>query len=82
MNGETTGKLDESAVEAIAARANAVRVSFAPYNRPDEVDRLLEGLTAITSGRTILRYAQDPRTGDYDPVDWSPDWKGTFSIRR
>jgi hypothetical protein len=69
MNGETTRKLDESAVEAIAARANAVRVSSAPYNRPDEVDRLLEGLTAITSGRTILRYAQDPRTGDYDPVD-------------
>jgi selenocysteine lyase/cysteine desulfurase len=59
----------------------AARASFAPYNRPEEVDRLVEAIGAITSRRIELRYAQDRRTGDYEPVDWSPGWARTFSLR-
>lgn len=58
----------------------ATRVSFAPYNEGSEVDRFLEGLRAIVAGDVRLTYAQDPRTGDYDPVDWSPGWQTAFSL--
>ncbi len=58
----------------------ATRVSFAPYNEPSEVDRFLEGMRAVVTGEVRLTYAQDPHTGDYDPVDWSPGWQTAFSI--
>jgi len=59
----------------------ATRVSFAPYNEIAEVDRFIEGMRAITSGNVSLRYQQDRRTGDFDPVDWSSGWHTAFSIK-
>jgi cysteine desulfurase/selenocysteine lyase len=58
----------------------ATRVSFAPYNEASEVDRFLNGMQAIAAGDVRLAYAQDPRTGDYDPVDWAPGWQTVFSL--
>jgi len=56
------------------------RASVAPYNTPDEIDRFLAGVRAITGDRVQLEYVQNATTGDFDPVGWTPGWREAFSI--
>lgn len=56
-----------------------VRMSFGLYNTRDEVDRLIEALTAISRG-DHGNYTVDPMTGVYTPVDNPDDLSGYFSI--
>lgn len=57
-----------------------VRVSFGMYNTTDEVDDLIQALTAITQGRIAGRYEQDARSGEYSAVGWSPDLSQYFKL--
>ena len=45
-----------------------VRISFGLYNTFEEVDTLVEALTAIAKGRHE-RYAVNARTGSFAPTD-------------
>ncbi|MEW6568120.1 MAG: aminotransferase class V-fold PLP-dependent enzyme [Chloroflexota bacterium] len=53
-----------------------VRASFGLYNTREEVDTLAEALAAIARGELRGTYVQDPHSGDYHPVTWSPDIEG------
>jgi len=44
-------------------------------------DPTLDRVSAIASGRIGLEYKQHPRTGDLEPVGWTPGWSNAFSIR-
>ncbi len=58
----------------------AVRVSFAPYNTPAEVDHVLSGLVAIADGQFEARYVQHTATGEFAPTGWEPDFGPYFSL--
>lgn len=58
----------------------AVRASVAPYNTDAEIDRFIAGIGAISRGQIRASYAQDRASGAFDPVDWTPDWRGSFSV--
>ena len=57
-----------------------VRASFGLYNTLDEVDAFVEALQRIAAGRFQWRYSQDKASGEYLPLDWSPDFKRYFSL--
>lgn len=59
----------------------ALRASVAPYNTDEDVDRLVAGLRAITSGRVGADYRQDRATGAFEPVDGGPDPRSAFAVR-
>lgn len=63
-----------------AAVPGAVRVSVAPYNAPDDIERFLTALEAIVAGRVQLRYGQDVSTGDYAPLDWDSGYADAFAL--
>lgn len=58
----------------------ATRASVAPYNTPEEVDRFLTAMRAITRDEIALTYRQDRASGSFDPTDWSPKWPAAFSL--
>lgn len=58
----------------------AVRASVAPYNTDAEIDRLIDGISAIKRGEMRSTYAQDRASGSFDPVGWVPDWRSAFSV--
>ena len=57
-----------------------VRISFGLYNTNDEVDRVVDALRAITSGRYHGTYHQDSVSGEYHPENWQVDFKQYFSF--
>ncbi|HET9051712.1 MAG TPA: aminotransferase class V-fold PLP-dependent enzyme, partial [Candidatus Dormibacteraeota bacterium] len=53
----------------------AVRASAGLSTAPADIDRLLEGVASIASGRPApVGYAQDPHTGDFWPDGDTPGW--------
>jgi cysteine desulfurase / selenocysteine lyase len=58
----------------------AVRVSFAPYNTPAEVNQLVTALAALGDGELGATYDQDPGTGEFSPRSWLPAFSPFFSL--
>ncbi len=58
----------------------AVRASLGLYNTRADVDVLIVGLRAIVDGRYRGTYRADPRSGEYEPVGWSPPLDEPFSV--
>jgi selenocysteine lyase/cysteine desulfurase len=56
------------------------RISFGLYNTIDEVDLFLEALAVVAAGKYRGRYHQDPRTGEYRPEGWAPDFAAAFAL--
>ena len=56
-----------------------VRISFGLYNTLEDVDALVEALTYIALGQYQGNYDQEPRTGEYTPIGWAPDFDQYFS---
>jgi cysteine desulfurase/selenocysteine lyase len=56
-----------------------VRISFGLYNTQDDVDRLIEGLEAITNGE-YGSYGVDKRTGIYSPRGSAESYQSFFKI--
>src|SRR3990170_47536 len=56
-----------------------VRISFGLYNTLEDVDALVEVLTYIALGQYQGNYDQEPRTGEYTPIGWAPDFDQYFS---
>lgn len=48
-----------------------VRVSFGCYNNTDDIDRLIEMLKIIASGKYRGKYCQDKTTGEFIPENWN-----------
>lgn len=57
-----------------------VRISFGMYNTTDEVEALVQALTAIAQGKIAGRYEQDTRSGEYNAAGWSPDLSQYFRL--
>ncbi|MCJ7708952.1 MAG: aminotransferase class V-fold PLP-dependent enzyme [Anaerolineales bacterium] len=57
-----------------------VRASFGLYNTPEEIDLLAEALTRIARGDYRGRYHQDPKSGEYHPEGFSPDFASYFDL--
>jgi selenocysteine lyase/cysteine desulfurase len=57
-----------------------VRASFGLYNTPEEIDLLAEALTRIARGDYRGRYHQDPKSGEYHPEGFSPDFTSYFDL--
>ena len=57
-----------------------VRVSFGMYNTTDEVDTLVQALSAVSQGRIAGKYSQDTRSGEYSAAGWSPDLNQYFKL--
>lgn len=57
-----------------------IRASFGLYNSTEEIDILVEALTAIAQGSYQGDYVQDIPTGEYYPKDWQPDFESYFSL--
>jgi selenocysteine lyase/cysteine desulfurase len=57
-----------------------VRVSFGMYNTTEEIDVLVDALTAIAHGKYAGRYEQDIRSGEYHAAGWSPDLSRYFKL--
>jgi cysteine desulfurase / selenocysteine lyase len=58
----------------------AVRASLGLYNTRADIDVLIDGLRAIVDGRYRGTYRADPRSGEYEPVGWSPPLDEAFSV--
>ncbi len=59
-----------------------VRVSFGLYNTLEEVDALVDGLKAITGGKSTGVYLQDRESGDYQPTGWHVRFEDYFDFAR
>ena len=57
-----------------------VRASIGLYNTREDIDKLVYALTEIASGKYQGKYIQDPKSGEYTPEGWKPDFKAYFSI--
>lgn len=57
-----------------------IRVSFGLYNTHEEVDYLLDALKHISIGDYYGTYLQERATGEYNPVDWQPDFADYFTL--
>jgi cysteine desulfurase / selenocysteine lyase len=57
-----------------------VRISFGLYNDFSDVDRLIEALKAIRKGEYQGTYLQDPRSGEYHPLEWQLNYADFFSF--
>jgi selenocysteine lyase/cysteine desulfurase len=57
-----------------------VRVSFGLYNTKDEVDVLIDALTAIVRGDIKGNYVQNDATGEYTPENWDPKFEEFFEL--
>lgn len=56
------------------------RISFGLYNTAEEVDVLIQAISNIARGKYYGRYEQDPRSGEYQAVDWQPDLGRYFKL--
>jgi selenocysteine lyase/cysteine desulfurase len=56
------------------------RISFGLYNTAEEVDVLRQALMNISRGKYYGRYVQDPRSGEYNAVNWKPDLNRYFRL--
>ena len=57
-----------------------VRVSFGLYNRPSDLDCLVDALQSIAAGRFRGEYVQDPSSGEYHPRGWKVDYNAYFAV--
>src|SRR5512139_604774 len=57
-----------------------VRISFGMYNTTQEVDVIVQALTAITQGKYAGHYTQDVKSGEYHSVNWQPDLAQYFKL--
>lgn len=57
-----------------------VRISFGLYNSSDEVDRVVDAIKAIVSGKYFGNYHQDIASGEFHPENWPVDFKKYFSF--
>lgn len=57
-----------------------IRASFGLYNTTAEIDALVDALTKIAAGDYQGEYRQDTATGEYHPLDWSPQYDKYFSL--
>jgi cysteine desulfurase/selenocysteine lyase len=57
-----------------------VRASFGLYNTHADVDALVEALADIAHGGFRGLYRQDRASGEYNPLDWQPDFGAYFSF--
>jgi selenocysteine lyase/cysteine desulfurase len=58
----------------------AVRLSFGFYNSHADVDTAIDALWEIHQGKYRGEYRQNPRTGEYEPLNAKTDPAGWFSI--
>ncbi len=56
------------------------RISFGLYNTLDEVDRFLEALAIVASGKQRGHYTQDRASGEFRPDGWAPDFGQEFPL--
>lgn len=54
------------------AMPGMVRISFGAYNTFEEIDRAVEALKTIARRDYRGRYVQDPASGEYSALGWSP----------
>ncbi|MEK6255992.1 MAG: aminotransferase class V-fold PLP-dependent enzyme [Chloroflexota bacterium] len=57
-----------------------IRASFGLYNSTEEIDVLIEALTAISRGSFEGNYIQDKPTGEYSPENWNPEFDKYVSL--
>lgn len=57
-----------------------VRASFGLYNTREDIELLTEALWRIARGRYRGHYHQDPKTGEYHPEGFSPDFASYFDL--
>jgi selenocysteine lyase/cysteine desulfurase len=57
-----------------------VRISFGMYNTAQEVDRVVQALTAIAQGKYAGHYTQDVKSGEYHAANWRPDLTQYFKL--
>lgn len=69
----------EVACGAADAPAGLIRISFGLANRPGDIDRLLEALTALARGRYRGTYHLD-QDGCYRPREWACSTTDYFSL--
>ncbi len=83
--GLTQGELAQVAACMAAGDRSAipgmVRVSFGAYNTREEVDTLADALERIAGGGYRGDYVQDPASGEYAALGWSPPDVPFFSAR-
>jgi selenocysteine lyase/cysteine desulfurase len=60
----------------------AVRVSFAPYNTPAEIDWFASALATIAGGHLGADYAQDRASGEFAPTGAQPDVASYFTLNQ
>jgi cysteine desulfurase/selenocysteine lyase len=58
----------------------AVRISFGLYNTKDEIDRLIEMLSKISSGNYSKQYVLNNEKGEYTPKEFSVDFGEYFEL--
>lgn len=57
-----------------------IRASFGLYNTLEDVDILVEALTAIATGNFKGKFVQDKASGEYSPDNWQPDYSKYFEL--
>jgi len=81
--------LDHAQAEAARARILAgdrrdmpgmTRISFGMYNTMQEIDRFLDALLVVATGKQRGRYTQNATTGEFRPDGWAPDFGAVFGL--
>jgi len=57
-----------------------IRASFGLYNTLEEIDILADALTHISRDNYRGNYVQDRASGEYEPLDWQPEYSKYFQI--
>lgn len=58
-----------------------VRISFGLYNTLSDIDRLMDALHAIRTGRYQGQYIQDTASGEFHPTNWQIDFDSYFTFK-
>lgn len=58
-----------------------VRISFGLYNTLSDIDRLMDALHAIRTGRYQGQYVQDTTSGEFHPTNWQIDFDSYFTFK-
>ncbi|HSD83068.1 MAG TPA: aminotransferase class V-fold PLP-dependent enzyme, partial [Anaerolineae bacterium] len=57
-----------------------VRISFGMYNTAQEVEEIVQALTAIAQGKYAGHYTQDVKSGEYHAANWQPNLAQYFKL--
>lgn len=71
---------DQVMAGSLADLPGLIRVSFGLYNTEAEIDWFIEHLQQIVRGEYRGTYVLEPKSGDYNVQNWSPDLGAAFRL--